>query len=55
MLPKLRTEDTRVRNYITHDDHYSYVGLGPILSNSILTCHLSSLMLCISFHIIENG
>jgi hypothetical protein len=55
MLSNSRTEDTRARNEITHDDRYSYMGLGPILPNKVLTYHLSFLLLCISFHSIENG
>jgi hypothetical protein len=55
MLPKSPTKDTRARNQIPHDDRYSYVGLGPILLNRILTYHLYSLMLYISFYSIENG
>jgi hypothetical protein len=45
----------RARNQITHDDRYSYAGLGPILPNWILTGYLSFLMLCISFLSLGNG
>jgi hypothetical protein len=55
MLPKSRMEDTRVRNQITHNSRYSYTGLGLIHLNKVLTCHLSFLTLCISFHSIENS
>jgi hypothetical protein len=48
-------EDTRDKHQITRDGRYSYVGLGHILPNRILTCHLSSLMSCIYFYCIENG
>jgi hypothetical protein len=55
MLPKSRMEDTRDIHQITYDNHNSYVGLGHILTNMILTYHLSSLMLYIGFYSIENG
>jgi hypothetical protein len=53
MLSKLRSEDTQGRHQITHDGCYSYVGLGHILPNRVLTSHLSSLTSCIAFRSIE--
>jgi hypothetical protein len=53
MLPKSQTQDTQGRHQITHDNHYSRVGLGHILPNRVLTRHLSSMMSGISFRNIE--
>jgi hypothetical protein len=55
MLSKSRTEDTHDRHQITRDSRYSYVCLGYILPNRVLTCHLSSLTSCIGFRSIEYG
>jgi hypothetical protein len=41
--------------YIRQTPDNTYVGLGHILSNRVLTCHLSSLTLYIDFYSIENG
>jgi hypothetical protein len=54
ILLKSWMENTWARNQITRDGHYSYVSLGPILPNMVLTCHLSFLMLCNSFFSLEN-
>jgi hypothetical protein len=54
MVLKSRTEDTRGRHHTTRDGRYSLVGLGHILPNSVLTCHLYSLTLCMDFCSIEN-
>jgi hypothetical protein len=43
MLPKSWTDDTQDRHQIIRNGCYSYVGLGHILPNRVLTCLLSSL------------
>jgi hypothetical protein len=48
-------EDTQGRHQITHVSCYSYVGLGNILPNTVLTSHLFSLTSWIGFHTIEYG
>jgi hypothetical protein len=48
-------KDTQGRYQITRDGHYSDVGLGHILPNTVLTFHLSFLMSCNGFHSIEYG
>jgi hypothetical protein len=53
MLPKSWTEDTQGRHQLTCDGRYSYMGLGHILPNRVLTCHLSSLTSRIGFRSIE--
>jgi hypothetical protein len=55
MLSKSQTEDAQDGHQITRDGHYSYVGLGHIIPNRVLTCRLSSLTSCIGSCSIKYG